>query len=419
LRTIYKSDNFRKGILSSKAARRLKKTPRLPQKVQIIDSNNRPRLERAHTELNLANTTNTNVSIVEEIPMPKIERIKSASTIEINLNRSILETTDVIVDENGLRKQQKNEIINKSDASLSSSVTQIDNKFTHKSSSETISNSVDFSDSATNSDDYVESNNLHFRQARSYTSRSGYTTTTNNHIISTNQHSAIKSLKCYNFIHLSKEHLIKIKPFCIQMMEAMHKKTEDMFYNSASNSSNSVMGGRPSIRPTSSANNLGKNLEPTRKKCRVTRFTNQPIGIIESKMTPINSYPSQDRSVHHMSHFEGTVKSNWSTSLKMNRISLDNWHGNMNNVFETLQFEKSKSFRRTNTQSKMLFDEVTKTFIIGFQQVQEMQMLQNQYSRKNSTQHSSMSNRSSDRRQSVVGGKPTKKSRSQSIISNV
>jgi len=404
--------------LSSKAARRLKKTPRLPQKVQIIDSNNRPRLERAHTELNLANT-HTNVSSVEELPVPKIERIKSASTIEINLNRSVLETTDGIVDENGLRKQQKNEIVNKSDASLSSSVTQIDNKSTHKSSSETISNSVDFSDSATNSDDYVETNNLHFRQARSYTSRSGYTPTTNNHIISNNQYSAIKSLKCYNFIHSSKEHLIKIKPFCIQMMEATQKKTEDMFYNSSSNSSNSVTGGRPSIRPTSSVNNLGKNLEPTRKKCRVTRFINQPIGIIESKMTPINSYPSQDRSVHHhMSHFDGTVKSNWSTSLKMNRISLDNWHENMNNVFETLQFEKSKSFRRTNTQSKMLFDEVTKTFIIGFQQVQEMQMLQNQYSRKNSTQHSSMSNRSSDRRQSVVGGKPTKKSRSQSIISN-
>lgn len=396
LRTIYKSENFRKGILSSsKAGHRLKKTPRLQQKVQIIDTNNRPRLERAQTEL----VHPQDLSVAA--PSPKIDRIKSASTIEINLNRSVLETMDVIEDNTFRSNLRESEITNKSDASLNSSMVQID-KATHKSSTETISNSVDSSEIA-NSDDYAENTNLPFRQAHSYTSRSGYTNRNS-------QESHIKSLKCYNFIQSSKEHLIKIKPFCMQMMEnSIQKKTEDLFYNS--NSSNSA-ASTSYARPGSSVNDLGKSLEFTRKKYRVTRFINHPIGIIESKMTPINSFSNQER--QHISHFD---KNNWSTPLKTNRVNFD-WHENMNNIFDTYQFEKSKSFRRTQAQKQLLFDEVTKTFIIGFQQVEQMQLLQNQYSRKNSVAHSSMSNRSGDRRQSVVGGKPTKKSRSQSIISN-
>ena len=180
-------------------------------------------------------------------------------------------------------------------------------------------------------------------------------------------------------------------------------------------------------------NKGGKYVEPTRKKCRVTRFINQPTCLIASKMTPINSYPSQDQFLQatkqsinhfHVGENNNAIKHAYSSSsissgsLKMNKyagkLGFD-WQANMSNIYETLQYEKSKSFRRTNTNNKMLFEEITKTFMIGLQRQQELQMQST--SRKNSTQHSSMSMRSGDRRQSI-SVKPIKKTRSQSIISN-
>ena len=183
------------------------------------------------------------------------------------------------------------------------------------------------------------------------------------------------------------------------MLQSMQTKTQDLLHNTTSSHQ--------------SSNGSGKSLEVVGAKCRVTRLVTNQSSVVN---TPINAFPSQENFP-----LENHNSNPWhlKTALQMNTINTRHWHANMSNIFETLQYQKSKSFRRNQVGGKMLFDEVSKTFIIGFQQVQEMQMLQAQNSRKNSQAYSSMSIRSADRRQSVVGGKPAKKSRSQSIISNL
>ena len=182
LRTIYKIANFRRGILSSKTRR----AQRQPQKVQINLKDKSPRLERAHTELALTTTPAFT---------PKLERINSVSSIEVNLTRSVLE------------KPQFNEHTSHfdtpktADKPFSVSSAQLDKHLSaHKSSTETLSNSVDFS--VSDSEDYTETN-LYFRQAKSLNaSRNGYSC----NALSSTHRSVIKPVNRLGYLKIANNH---------------------------------------------------------------------------------------------------------------------------------------------------------------------------------------------------------------------
>ena len=176
-----------------------------------------------------------NRSLKEElgaiVAEPKLERIKSASSIEVNLIQGVLIAPDEMLTKK-VAKTVAEENNTKLEASMSAftpttttnavvvqmpflnSSVHFDRPM-HRSSTDSITNSQIFSDSA--SDDYNE-NPLGLYRARSFTSRS----------MQSNNPNPLKTLKCYNFIHVCKEPLIRIKPFCIQMMMSNQKKTENL-----------------------------------------------------------------------------------------------------------------------------------------------------------------------------------------------
>lgn len=227
-------------------------------------------------------------------------------------------------------------------------------------------------------ENYVDTNKSYLTVL---TSRSNTTTINYNY--------AKSSLKCYRYILSGKEPLIKIKSFCLFQNKKQEKAVENLFESSSSNfSSTSHSNKNKEEHKQTQEGNQNK------KRCRVTRLVNLP------------NYSAEPNKSHYLINQEANSQISNTSSLNMLK--------NVKSMFDTMEYQKSKSYRRTNKNSVLLFETLTKQFLLNLQK-NEALMNSNSNSRRNSVLYrggSSMSIRSGDKH-----NKSNKSQRRQSVIS--